>query len=283
MLAIIHAIILGIVEGLTEFLPISSTGHLVVAERLLGFKDTAELFTVVIQIGAIAAVVWFYRDDLAKRITSLLKWQTASVKFWLNLVIAVMPAGLVGLVFDKKLQAYAKPNIVALMLILGGIVLWLVETYHKPKSDRPRSLRLSENRLPEARFDEITPKQALGVGVAQITSLVPGVSRSGSTIVGGLLAGLDRVTATAFSFYLSIPIMVLATGYKLVKQRHDIVNLPGGSAALIVGVVAAFITALVAVSWLLQYVARNNFKQFAYYRVVFGFVILALLAVGALG
>lgn len=279
MVAIIHAIILGIVEGLTEFLPISSTGHLIVAEHVIGFKDTAELFTVVIQIGAVSAVVWYYRLDLIKRITGFFKQDKGASKFWLNLVIATIPAGLVGVALDKTLQKYAVPRTVAITLILGGVVLWLVEQHHqKDRPDRPRRM---EKQL-EANLDSITPRQAFGVGVAQVASLVPGVSRSGSTIVGGLLSGLDRVTATAFSFYLSIPIMVLATGYKVLKNRHEITALPGGSVALVIGIITAFITGLLAVSWLLQYISRHDFKTFAYYRIGFGVFILLLLGAGFL-
>lgn len=279
MLAIIHAIILGIIEGLTEFLPISSTGHLIVAEHVLGFKDMAELFTVVIQIGSVSAVIWFYRLDLIKKITGLFKHDQKIIKFWVNLVIATIPAGLVGVALDKTLQKYAVPRTVAWMLILGGIVLWLVETYrHDDKVERPRDM----GRQSTARLEEITPKQALGVGVAQVVSLVPGVSRSGATIVGGLLSGLDRVTATAFSFYLSIPVMILATAYKVLKERNQISSLPGGVPALVVGVITAFITGLMAVSWLLSYISRHDFKNFAYYRIAFGISILLILAAGGL-
>ena len=280
MIAIIHAVILGIVEGLTEFLPISSTGHLIVAEHAIGFKDSAELFTVVIQIGAIAAVVWHYRLDIISKITGLFKRDKTIGKFWVNLIIATIPAGLAGLALDKTLQKYAVPRTVAISLILGGIVLWLVETYrHDNKVERPRDMGRTSS---QTSLESITPKQALGVGVAQVFSLVPGVSRSGATIVGGLLSGLDRVTATAFSFYLSIPVMILATGYKVLKNHHEISNLPGGSAALVVGIVTAFITGLMAVSWLLRYISRHDFKNFAYYRIGFGIFILLLLALGGL-
>jgi undecaprenyl-diphosphatase len=268
MLAIIHAIILGIIEGFTEFLPISSTGHLIVAEHAIGFKDAAELFTVVIQIGSVSAVIWYYRLDIFNRISGLFRREKSAEKFWINLIIATIPAGLFGVALDKTLQKYAVPRTVAVSLILGGIVLWLVETYHSQnKQDRPR---------------EKGPKQALSVGLAQVLSLVPGVSRSGATIVGGLLSGLDRVTATAFSFYLSMPVMVLATLYKVGKEHNQITHLPGGVVALIVGIVTSFITGLMAVSWLLQYVSKHDFKNFAYYRIGFGAFILLLLSLGFL-
>lgn len=279
MWAIIQAIILGVVEGLTEFLPISSTGHLIVAQDLIGYKDAAELFTVVIQVGAIAAVVWHYRRDLLQRIMGIFTGRPGSIRFWVNIGLAIVPAGLIGFLFDATVQKYSVPLTIACTLIVGGFVLWWVEEKQRlAEVDRPRQ----KDRTAEAGLDEITPKQALGVGVAQVFSLVPGVSRSGSTIVGGLLAGLDRVTATAFSFYLSIPIMILASGYKIIKERSKIAELPGGSAALIIGTLTAFITALFAVSWLLNYVARHSFKSFAYYRIAFGLLILALLAVNIL-
>lgn len=280
MVAIIHAIILGIIEGLTEFLPISSTGHLIVAEHAIGFKDSAELFTVVIQIGAVSAVIWYYRLDIFNRITALFKRESGAYTFWINLVLATIPAGLIGVVLDKTLQKYAVPRTVAIMLILGGIVLWLVETYHQQdKGTRARQMNRSTTK---PKLDSITPKQALGVGMAQVVSLVPGVSRSGATIVGGLLSGLDRVTATAFSFYLSMPVMVLATLYKVGKEHNKISMLPGGMPALIVGVMTAFITGLMAVSWLLQYISKHDFKGFAYYRIGFGIFILVLLDMGFL-
>lgn len=283
MAAIIHAIILGIIEGLTEFLPISSTGHLIVAEHAIGFRDMAELFTVVIQIGAIAAVVWYYRLDLINRIMGLFKREKSANRFWMNLVIATIPAGLIGLALDKTLQKYAVPRTVAMTLILGGIILWLVETYHhQNRGERSRARLQAEEHAPKVQLDAITSKQALGVGIAQVASLVPGVSRSGATIVGGLLSGLDRVTATAFSFYLSIPVMVLASGYKVAKEHSQISQLPGGKVALIVGIISAFITGLMAVSWLMQYVSKHDFKKFAYYRIGFGVFILLLLGGGFL-
>lgn len=279
MIAILHAIILGIIEGVTEFLPISSTGHLIVAEHAIGFKDAAELFTVIVQIGSVSAVIWYYRLDIFNRIYGLFRREKSAEKFWINLIIATIPAGLFGVALDKTLQKYAVPRTVAVSLILGGIVLWLVETYHsQDKQDRPRE----KGHKQQASLDSITLKQALSVGFAQVLSLVPGVSRSGATIVGGLLSGLDRVTATAFSFYLSMPVMVLATLYKVGKEHNQVTSLPGGVTALVVGVITAFITGLMAVSWLLKYVSNHDFKNFAYYRIGFGIFILLLLGAGYL-
>lgn len=262
----LQAILLGIIEGLTEFLPISSTGHLIVAERAMGYKDAAEIFTVVIQIGAIAAVIWHFRKDLIGRTRGVLRGDKSSVHFWRNWIIATIPAGLAGLALDKHLSAWATPKVVALALITGGVLIWLIETYHKPKPA-----------VREARLDSLSVTQSLQVGLYQIAALIPGVSRSGATIMGGLLSGLDRVTATAFSFYLSLPILILAGGLKLIKHTDEISQVAGGGMAILLGTISAFITALIAVNWLLKYVAHHNFKPFAYYRIVVGVLILLIL------
>lgn len=262
MIALLHALVLGIVEGLTEFLPVSSTGHLIVAERILNFKDHNEIFTVVIQVGAIAAVLWFFRKDLWQRIVGLLKRDSQAIRFWILLVIGTIPAGLLGLLLDSHMQSIATPLVVAWALVGGGVVLWLVD--RKPvqhKKDQPQ-------------LDSIGAKQAIAVGIGQCVAIIPGVSRSGATIMSGLLAGMDRATAAAFSFYLSIPVLVLASGYKLVKYHNSISSIPGGLLAIAVGTVAAFITALMAVAWLMRYISRHNFKAFAYYRILAGIIIL---------
>lgn len=257
---------LGIIEGLTEFLPISSTGHLIIAEKYLSFKDTAKIFTVVIQFGAILAVVWFYRYDLKEKLQGLTKAQKQSQKFFINLIIASIPAAFLGLLLEKHFEDYARPGVVASALILGGIVLWLVDR-KAPHHEHQESIKL----------ETVTPKQALGVGLAQCLALIPGVSRSGASIVGGLLGGLNRVTATAFSFYLGIPILGAASAYKLVTGHENLATVSGGWGSIIVGSVASFIVALLAVSWLLRYVSTHNFRIFAYYRILLGIIVLALL------
>jgi len=266
MFVLLEACILGIIEGLTEFLPVSSTGHLIVAGRALGFEDAEDIFTVVIQVGAIAAVIWYFREDLWRRITGLLRREQEAMRFWKLLVIATIPAGILGLLMDSIMEKLTKPAVVAVMLILGGIVLWLVD--RKPVVHREI----------KPKIDGIKTRQAWLVGLAQCVAIIPGVSRSGATIVGGLAAGMDRPTATAFSFYLSIPVLLLASGYKLVAHGDLVKDISGGVAAILVGLVAAFITALAAVSWFLRYVSRHNFKPFAYYRIGFGIVILLWLA-----
>jgi len=266
-MALLHALLLGIIEGLTEFLPISSTGHLLVAENLIGYKDAAELFTVVIQVGAIGAVILHYRDDLIARVVSLFKREPSSIKFWKNWIIATIPAGLAGLALEKKLSSLATLPVVACALILGGFVILAIENYVVKPTRRSK---------PD--IDSLSIKQSLQVGMYQILSLIPGVSRSGATIMGGLVSGIDRSTATAFSFYLSLPILILASGYKLFKDGDKLSQISGGSSALIIGTIAAFVSALVVVNWLLKYVAHHDFKAFAYYRIVLGVLILVSLA-----
>jgi undecaprenyl-diphosphatase len=263
---VLIAIVLGVVEGVTEFLPISSTGHLIVAERLLGFHDVHDLFTVVVQLGAILAVVGFFWRDLLGRIAGLLRWQPDAVRFWMLLIVATIPAGILGLLLNTSMDRLTTPLVVAITLIVGGVILWIVD--RKPVSKTEEVADIS--RIPF--------KKALLVGLGQSVAIVPGVSRSGATIVTGLATGLNRPTATAFSFYLSIPVMVLASGLKLFKDSDRLGQLPGGSIALIAGVVTAFLTALLSVSWLLRYIAHHNFKPFAYYRIAAGLVILLLLA-----
>ena len=270
-MVILQAILLGIIEGLTEFLPISSTGHLIVAQDLLHYKDTAEIFTVVIQVGAIAAVIWFYRRELWQRVVGLARKDHNTLLFWRNWIVATIPAGLTGLALDDTLGNMATSLVVAITLILGGIAMWLIEEHHHaPKPAK------------QPRIDSLTLAQSVKIGLFQTLALVPGVSRSGASIMGSLLVGVDRVTATAFSFYLSIPILVIASGYKLATHWSDVPSVSGGGTAIVVGTVAAFITGLVAVKWLLAYVSTHDFKPFAYYRIVVGSLILLGLALNIL-
>jgi len=264
-MAALYALILGIIEGLTEFLPISSTGHLIIAEKYIAFKDTAKVFTVVIQIGAILAVVWYYRVDLWQRVRNLFGHDHSGTGFWANLVIAAIPAGLAGLALDKYFEKYSTPAVVAVALIIGGIVLWVVD--RSPSTSQPAMVKL----------DGISKKQALSVGLVQCLALIPGVSRSGASIVGGLMGKMNRPTATAFSFYLGIPILIAAGMYKIAKDWNNIQDISGGGSSIVIGSIAAFITALIAVSWLLRYVSTHNFRLFAYYRVILGILVLILL------
>ncbi len=264
---ILQAILLGVIEGVTEFLPISSTGHLIVTSDLMNYKDTAKIFTVVIQMGAIAAVLWFYRYDLIDKIKGLFAGDKAITRFWIAWVAATIPAVVAGFLL-KDVISDAASLTVAIALIIGGILILIIEKYH----------RAPRNTSGKARLEDMTTGQAVRVGLYQVLALVPGVSRSGATIMGGLLSGLDRVTATAFSFYLSIPILLLAGSYELVKGKDELNTVSGGAPALIVGTIIAFVTALLVIKWLLQYVAKHDFKVFAYYRIIFGLIILIALA-----
>ncbi len=265
---IIQAIILGIVEGFTEFLPISSTGHLILAEKALNFDDYKDVFTVVIQSGAIAAVIWYYRKDLIEKTIGLFKGKAYALHFWKLLVIGTIPAGIVGLLLDNATQSLTTPLVVAMALIVGGIILLIVD---RGKVDARHG--------DEPNIGKLTIKQALIIGAGQCFAIIPGVSRSGATIVTGLGIGLDRATVTAFSFYLSIPVLILASGLKLVKHGDALGQIAGGTSSIIIGLIFAFITALIAISWLLRYISRHNFQVFAYYRIALGIVILLLLGV----
>lgn len=270
MLDILKTFVLGIVEGITEFLPISSTGHLIVAENILNFKDINELFTVIIQLGAILAVIWFYRKDLTEKTIGLIRREKGALNFWLILIIGTIPAGIFGLLLDKSMNNLAQPYFIAIALIVGGIILWYVDR-------KPAGVR-----TPHVDLATISKKQAILVGLGQAVAIIPGVSRSGASIVSGLAVGLNRPTATALSFYLSIPVMILASGYKIAKYGGEISKISGGWPGIIIGLIVSFITALFAIKWLLRYIAHHNFKGFAVYRVVAGFVILFLILFGVL-
>lgn len=253
------AAVLGIVEGVTEFLPISSTGHLIVAADLLNFSSAAA-FEIIIQLGAVIAVVWFYRQALLEQARQL-PHDRSIQHFWLAIVLAFIPAAVVGLLLSDYIERVLfSPQVVAVSLIVGGIVLWIVEAISK----QPTTYEATQ----------ITIRQALIVGFAQLTALIPGVSRSGATIVGGLLSGLDRPAATSFSFYLAMPTLGAATVYSLVK---DIGTISGaGFIDLGIGLVVSFITALLAIGWLLRYIAKHDFRGFAVYRIVVGVIILLI-------
>lgn len=257
----IKAFILGIVEGLTEFLPVSSTGHLILAGDLLNFNDDkGKLFEIVIQVGAILAVCWEYRAKIADVIVGL-PTQRQAQKFALNLAIAFMPLAVLGLLFGKYIKAVLfKPIPVALAFIIGAfVIIWAERREHK--------IRVLE-------VDDLSPLDAFKLGVAQAFALIPGTSRSGATIIGGLLFGLSRKAATEFSFFLAIPTLVIASIYDLYKHR-DLLQFENDASYFAVGLVAAFISALLAVKGLLRYISRHDFIIFAWYRIIFGIVVIA--------
>ncbi|EFO80740.1 undecaprenol kinase [Oscillochloris trichoides DG-6] len=267
--------VLGIVQGLTEFLPISSTAHLLLVGDLIGFEGSiGGTFEIAIQLGTVIAVLGFYIQDLFGQFQAILGAKSAEAKaaaqrLWIAVVIAFVPAAAVGLIFRKQIKYYLydSPSMIAGALIVGGIIFLLIELLpHRPA-------RTSE-------LGKISWRQALGVGVAQIFALVPGTSRSGSSIVGGLLAGLDRRTATAFSFYLSIPTLGAATIFDLLGSLDQIHAADWGR--LFLGSVVAMIVGWLSIGWLLRYVARNNFVAFGIYRIIAGLLILALVMIGYL-
>ncbi|MBK7647143.1 MAG: undecaprenyl-diphosphate phosphatase [Betaproteobacteria bacterium] len=257
---LLKALILGIVEGLTEFLPISSTGHLILAGDLLNFNDDrGKLFEIVIQSGAILAVVWEYRERLLKVARGIFS-EAAAQKFVLNLFIAFLPLAILGLAFGKAIKAHLfNPVTVATTFILGAfVILWAEKREHK--------IRVQT-------VEEMSMLDAFKLGVAQAFALIPGTSRSGSTIIGGLLFGLSRKAATEFSFFLAIPTLIIATIYQLYKERA-LLNADDIS-MWAVGFVAAFISAFLCVRWLLRYISSHDFTAFAWYRIAFGIVVLA--------
>jgi len=251
------ALILGVVEGITEFLPISSTGHLILAADLLGATDERwKVFNIVIQTGAMLAVLWEYRARFFR----------VDIALYRNLVVAFIPAAVLGLAFSKYIKAYLFHAVpVASAFIIGGLVILMVDRRERPH-------RVASTR-------DMTWLDALKVGIAQCFALIPGTSRSGATIIGGMLFGLSREAATEFSFFLAVPTLVAAGGYDLLKNRA---LLSAGDAPIFaIGLVVAFIAAFLVIRWLIRYVATHDFKPFAWYRIAFGLVVLLTAWSGA--
>ena len=262
----LQALILGLIEGLTEFLPISSTGHLILAGSLLGFNDErGKLFEIVIQSGAILAVCWEYRHRLTQIRRDV--WQendavarVAARRFVLNIAIAFMPLAILGLAFGKAIKAHLFTAPVVASLLIGGgfVILWAERRTHTVRIET---------------MAELTPRDALVMGVLQALALFPGTSRSGATIIGGLLYGLSRRAATEFSFFLAMPTLILASMYELYHERA---LLSWSDIDLwIIGFVTAAVSAFICVRWLLRFIAHHDFTPFAWYRIGFGLLILA--------
>jgi undecaprenyl-diphosphatase len=256
---LLKAALMGLVEGATEFIPVSSTGHLIVVGGWLHLADErARTFEIFIQLGAILAVMWLYRVRLLRSLQSAAR-EPASRRLLVNLVIAFLPAALVGfLAHDWIKERLFAPVVVAWALIIGGLLILLIERWAPPTR--------------VATVDEIPPRIALGVGLAQVLSLIPGTSRSGATIMGGYALGLSRVAATEFSFFLAIPVMLAATLYDLLKSWSVLV--PADAGMFLVGFVVSFLTALVVVRAFLVYVSGHSFAAFAWYRLAFGAALL---------
>ena len=263
------AAIMGVVEGLTEFLPISSTGHLILAGALLGFDDEkAKVFDIAIQTGAILAVVIVYWEKIASTVVAL-PTQRLARRFVLNVLIAFVPAVILGLLFGKAIKAHLfTPTVVASSFIIGGfIILWVEGWGRKPLHDGH-----PDDHARIVNVESMTPKDALKVGLVQCLAMIPGTSRSGATIIGGMLLGLSRKAATDFSFYLAIPTLIGAGAYSLYKDRAllSMADVP----MFAVGLVFSFLSAWACVRWLLRYIATHTFVVFAYYRIAFGVVVL---------
>lgn len=277
VILLIKAAVMGIVEGLTEFLPISSTGHLILAGSLLNFVgEKAKVFEIAVQTGAMFAVVWEYRERLARTVKGIGSEPQAQ-RFALNVLIAFIPAVVLGLAFGKLVKAHLfHPVPVALAFIIGGLIILWVEARHK-RLYGDMDLQGSRRARIET-VDDMRPMDALKVGLLQCLALIPGTSRSGATIIGGVLLGMSRKAAAEFSFYLGIPTLMGAGAYSVLKQRDalDWADLP----MFAVGLVFAFISALLCIRWLIRYVSSHDFKIFAWYRIAFGLVVLATAYMG---
>jgi undecaprenyl-diphosphatase len=265
-LHLLKAFLLGIVEGLTEFLPVSSTGHLILVGEWINFASTeSKVFDVVIQLGAILAVMWVFRARIFQLIKGVFDRQPAEVAFMRNLIIAFLPAAIIGGLFIKQIKAlFFHPGVVAVTLVLGGLImLWVEHGRTGGKQDIKAGTVTT--------LETITWRQALVVGFAQCLAMVPGTSRSGSTIIGGMLAGIERKTATEFSFFLAMPTMMAAALYDSYKHaaelsQHDMT-------AIAVGFIAAFLSALLIVRAVLAFVSNHTYRVFGWYRIALGVVV----------
>jgi undecaprenyl-diphosphatase len=271
VMLLVKAALLGLVEGLTEFLPISSTGHLILAASLLDFTgETAKVFEIAIQSGAMLAVIWEYRRRLSDTLRGLGS-DAAARRFALNVAVAFVPAVIAGLALGKMIKAALfHPVPVAVAFIVGGLIILWVERWHH---QRFGALDLAGTRRARVEtVDDMTPKDALKVGLLQCLALVPGTSRSGATIIGGMVLGFSRRCATEVSFYLGIPTLMGAGAYSVLKQREamSLADVP----MFAVGTVVAFFSALLCIRWLIRYVSSHNFVPFAWYRIGFGAVVL---------
>ena len=252
---IFQAIIIGIIEGFTEFLPISSTGHMIVASKFLGIEESAliKAYEVIIQFAAIMAVMLIYKEKITFK----------KVDLWSKLFLAFLPLAIVGFIFKDHIKALFNVQTVAWMFIIGGVIFLIVEYFYKEKESHVCDV------------EKVSYKQALWIGIAQVFSLVPGTSRAGATIIGGLLTGLDRKASMDFSFLLAIPVMAAVTGYDLLKHYQDFADANWG--AFVVGFVTAFVVAYLTIKLFLAFIQRFTFVAFGVYRIIFGVVLLMVI------
>lgn len=265
-LQLIKAFFLGIVEGITEFLPISSTGHLIIVGKWIEFTSTeGKVFEVVIQLGSILAVMWIFRARLMQMMTGTLKRDPVEVSCTRNLIIAFLPSAVIGFLFIKKIKAlFFQPSVVVVTLILGGLIMLWVERVRNP--GQPTATKITATSL-----ETISWKQALIVGFAQCLAMIPGTSRSGSTIIGGMLAGIERKTATQFSFFLAMPTMLAAASYDMYKNAGLITQ--ADLLAIVVGFITAFFSALFVVRAILAFISKHTYRAFGWYRIALGILV----------
>ncbi|QPC81640.1 undecaprenyl-diphosphate phosphatase [Phototrophicus methaneseepsis] len=285
----IKVVILGIVEGLTEFLPVSSTGHLIVVGNFLQLRESLNgVFEIFIQIGAVVAVIVYYWPDLWRQARTITR-DSSVQQLWLGIFVAFVPAAVIGLLFDDMIEELLfRPEVVALALIVGGIMFIVIEQWIMPRQVAKRAVAGASSEGTVAgdtaaeRTDDlksVTLRQSLMIGLWQLLALIPGMSRSGMSIIGGMLSGLSREVATQFSFYLALPTLGAATIYTLLRSLDEISGNDLG--LLILGAVISGIVAGASIAWLLRYVARNNFIPFGIYRILVGIVILVLVAMNS--
>ena len=278
---IIKAMVLGIVEGITEFLPISSTGHLVVGMELLGFRsDLQTTFGIFIQIGALVAVLIYYARELFQQAQTIHKDESVQ-RWWLAIVVAALPALALGFFLADTLNTFLRPSVVAVSMIVGGVIIYAAEMYQVQRAPSPSLATVPPTSvMTDLQDTEVSVLQALVIGLFQILALIPGMSRSATSIIGGMFVGLPRPVATRFSFYLAIPVLGSATTYSLIKALSTINS--SDLLLLVIGAVVSGVVAWVMVAWLLRYVARHTFLPFAMYRIIVGIIILLLLAAAQL-
>lgn len=289
---ILKSIVLGIVEGITEFLPISSTGHLIIGTRLLAFRpELRDTFEIFIQAGAIVAVLIYYARELMQQARHAN--ETPVQRWWLAIVVAAIPGLLVGFFFHDQIKdALFNPTVVAISMIVGGVFIYVAEWY-QARVGTSNSAELQPALIPASPTTSTSQPtiaiediavvslwQALAIGLFQMLALIPGMSRSAMSIIGGMFVGLPRQTATRFSFYLAIPVLGGATAYELIKALSDISS--DDLLLLMIGAVVSGLVAWAVIAWLLRYVARNSFVPFAIYRILVGLLILVLVAAGLL-
>ncbi len=251
---IFQSIILGIIEGFTEFLPISSTGHMIVASKFMGLPQSSEIkaFEVIIQLAAILAVLALYKD----------KFTFKKIELWKKIILAYLPLAIVGFIFRHQIKALFSVKVVAVMFIVGGLIFLIIEKFYKKKEHHTKDV------------EKVNYKQALYIGLAQIFALIPGTSRAGSTIVGGLLSGLSRKCSAEFSFLLAFPVMLTVSGYDLLKHYHEFSS--QNLMTLIVGFIISFIVAFLTMKLFLSFLNRFTFVSFGVYRIIFGIILLIL-------